>query len=83
MTEYRELCGGHYFAVDFVYGNKVVEFDGRYWHSLEEVIKKDKIKTKLLQNDGYEVLRIAENDYREDPLRVIKECIRFLKGEEV
>lgn len=67
-----------YISVDFLYGNKIIEFDGTYWHSSKKIIKKDKLKTKLLENKGYEVLRIKEKDFNEAPHEAITKCCSFL-----
>jgi len=82
FKEYSELGGGYYFMVDFIYKNKIIEFDGEYWHKKDKIKNKDKIKTLILISKGYEVLRIKEKEYKEYPVEILKKCIAFiLKGE--
>jgi very-short-patch-repair endonuclease len=40
----------------------VIEVDGKYWHSFEEIKRKDSEKTKYFQSMGYAVFRIPEMD---------------------
>lgn len=67
--------------VDFKLGNKIIEFDGDYWHSKQEQIEKDKIRDEYLTNKGYLLKRIKETDYKNNKDQIIKECIEFLKNE--
>lgn len=78
FDDYRRLCGGYWFAVDFFYENKIVEFDGHYWHRLEKTRKRDMIKTQILEQNGYEVFRIPEKEYDKNPLQIEKKCIEFI-----
>jgi len=82
FAEYKARGGGHWFAVDFVKGNRVIEFDGTYWHSLERVKEKDALKDEILAENGYKVLRIPEQEYNDHPMMVIEKCINFLNKEE-
>ncbi len=66
------------YNIDFVYNNKIIEFDGRYWHKSEKSIKKDKIKDKFLVDRGYKILRIPEEEYTKTPEQVIEKCLTFL-----
>lgn len=64
--------------------NKIIEFDGTYWHS-ERIVDKtnklrDKERDKLLKDSGYEVLHISESDYRENPEIIVERCLEFLNG---
>jgi len=47
--------------VDFKFYDKVIEFDGSYWHQNKEY---DEIRDKILIKRGYKVLRINEKDYK-------------------
>jgi hypothetical protein len=67
--------------VDFKLGNKIIEFDGDYWHSKPEQIKKDKQRDDYLRKKGYIILRIRESDYRNDKNKIINECLNFLKND--
>ena len=46
--------------------NLVIEFDGSYWH--KDKLALDKIKSEMLMDEGYKVIRI-----REEPLKKIHE----------
>lgn len=58
--------------------NKCIEFDGDYWHSLEEVKEKDIEKDKILNSLGIQVLHIKECDYCKDPKKITNKCIKWL-----
>jgi hypothetical protein len=66
--------------VDFKHGNKIIEFDGDYWHSKPEQIEKDILRDKYLISKGYNILRVKESDYKNDKEKIINECLMFLKG---
>jgi len=42
--------------------NTIVEVDGKYWHSLPEVMERDKRQTKWLKQNGFTIIRIKEED---------------------
>jgi hypothetical protein len=73
---------GRWILVDFLYKNKVIEFDGRYWHSSPEIKERDAKKDLFLAKRGYEVLRIPEEDYENNRVATLKMCLNFLKGGE-
>ena len=60
--------------VDFYLGlNLIVEINGRYYHSLERAIEKDKQKLDALKSAGYEVIVIWDDEL--DNINAIKEII--------
>lgn len=60
--------------VDFYLGlNLIVEINGRYYHSLERTIKKDKQKLETLKAAGYEVIVIWDDEL--DDINAIKKII--------
>jgi len=61
--------------VDFKIFNKVIEFDGSYWHKNSN---EDTIRDKILNNKNYEVLRIKEEDYNNNSYMEVKKCLKFL-----
>lgn len=63
---------------DFKCGNKIIEFDGTYWHSFISTIENDKIKDSILVTKNYKILRILESDYKADKNIVIQKCMQFL-----
>lgn len=64
--------------IDFKFGDKIIEFDGNYWHSSEAQQTKDKLRDEYLVSKGYSVLRIRESDYNLNKLEVINKCLTFL-----
>jgi hypothetical protein len=66
--------------VDFKYKNKIIEFDGDYWHSKPEQIEKDILRDKYLISNGYQILRVKEIDYKNDKEKIITECLMFLNN---
>ena len=66
--------------VDFKCGNKIIEFDGEYWHSKPEQIEKDKLRDNYLISKGYHILRVKESDYKNDKEKIITECLMFLNN---
>ena len=63
--------------LDYTLGNKVIEFDGTYWHRND---KKDKYRDEILTNRGYKVLRIKEEDYKQNKRKVVNKCLKFLES---
>ncbi|MFW6281856.1 MAG: C2H2-type zinc finger protein [bacterium] len=64
--------------------NKVIEFDGTYWHGKVGKGNKDRDKLRemeIMETDpSLEILHIKERDYKDDPEKVIKQCLEFLNG---
>lgn len=64
---------------DFILNNKIIEFDGDYWHGEKRGNKKrENERDKLIRNNGYQILHIKERDYKENPQQIINECLDFL-----
>jgi very-short-patch-repair endonuclease len=72
---YKNSC------IDFKCGNKLIEFDGVYWHkdSQEKDIRRNETYEKL----GYKLLIINENDLINNKINneLIDKCLRFIKNE--
>lgn len=79
--EYVKILGQQKIFVDFVYKNKIIEFQGDYWHAKTK--DKDNIRKQFLKSIGYDVLFIYENEYKEDNIRELQKCKRFLEGNKV
>ena len=62
--------------------NKVIEFDGDYWHGEKRGNQeRDRIREENLNRLGYtQIYRVKERDYLKNPEQTIDECIRFIKG---
>lgn len=68
---------------DFIIGNKIIEFDGIYWHDFKrrgvpENKKREIEKDNDLKNSGYEILRINELEYDTNNKVTTEKCIIFL-----
>jgi len=51
--------------------NKVIEFDGDYWHGeVRGNIEKDKQRDKLIIENGYDVFHVKERDYNNNPEKI-------------
>jgi very-short-patch-repair endonuclease len=74
LFEYKKLNKKRY-HIDFMLKNKIIEYDGEYWHN---DIEKETAKNKFLKNKGYLVLHIKDSDYKKNPEKVIERCIEFL-----
>lgn len=74
---------GKRFFLDFYIkdNNKVIEFDGDYWHSEKRGNKKrDEEREQKLKELGFDnILHVKERDYRKDPEKVINECLEFIR----
>jgi very-short-patch-repair endonuclease len=89
-THFKELNNewyvkntNNFYFVDFKCGNKIIEFDGIYWHRNSK--EKDEIRNTVYKNLGYQILIISENDLIDKKSKIsdelINKCIKFLKNE--
>lgn len=78
-TIYTHQEWGKLIKLDFKYENKIIEFDGDYWHSKPEQIEKDNLRDGYLTPKGYKILRIKESEYMNNPLLITEKCIKFIK----
>ena len=62
--------------------NKVIEFDGDYWHSERRGNQqRDKEREQNLKRLGYvNIFHVKERDYRLNKEKTIQECIKFIQG---
>jgi hypothetical protein len=63
--------------------NKIIEFDGIYWHdhvrrNKPENKKREDEKDRELINSGYSILRITEKEWEDFPGDTIKKCMDFI-----
>lgn len=68
-------------SVDFKYKNKIIEFDGDFWHSSEKQKSLDILRDSYLVNKNYKILRIKESDYKNNKLNILNKCLVFLNEE--
>ena len=61
--------------------NKVIEFDGDYWHGEKRgnQQREQERENKLKQLGFVNIMHVKECDYNADPQKVVDECIRFIK----
>jgi very-short-patch-repair endonuclease len=52
-------------------GSIAVECDGDYWHSLPNVIEKDKRRDEFLSEQGIQVIHLTETQINQDPTVVL------------
>lgn len=83
---------------DFSVGKKIIEYNGDFWHAnpriynsdyyfkdgvyASDVWEKDKKKTELAKQLGYDVFVVWDNDYKKDKLGILGECLKFLKNKD-
>lgn len=85
-NEYRLKLPERILLPDFINTKtkKIIEFDGTYWHS-EKIIKntnklRDHQRDELLILNGFDVLHIKEEYYKNNKDKAIKDCLEFLNG---
>lgn len=80
--EARLILGDRIVLPDFIIGNKIIEFDGVYWHGKNKIdsskTDREKKRDELLIKNGFEVLHINELDWYKNPEEVINKCKNFL-----
>lgn len=67
--------------LDFVYKNKVIEFNGNYWHSKKESREIDLKRKYIIESKGFDLLFVWENDFKENRNAVLERCLRFLQSD--
>ena len=86
FSEYmvHDNISGHNYFLDFYVkdNNKVIEFDGDYWHGEKRGNKeRDRKREEALNKLGYiNIFHVKERDYKRDPNRVIQECLEFIRN---
>ena len=81
--EYKIDIGDSYCKADFFIKdtNKCIEFDGDYWHGESRGNQnRDALRNEQLENMGYNLLHVQERDYKENPQKIIQECLNFIHG---
>lgn len=82
---------------DFSYKNKIIEYNGDYWHANPKIYNgdyafkngvcatdiwdRDKKKVEFAKQLGYEVFVVWDNDYKKDKIDILKKCINFLNSD--
>lgn len=62
--------------LDFKYKNKIIEYNGNYWHNSE----KDNIRYSILKEMGYDVLVVTSDEYNRNKksANIVDKCLKFL-----
>ena len=71
-----EILNQQIIFLDFKYKNKVIEFDGSYWHKESKEI--DQIKDEIINSRNFKILRIKEEEYKNNKNETVEKCMRFL-----
>jgi DNA-binding transcriptional MerR regulator len=59
--------------------NKIIEFDGVYWHKNNpENKKRETERDNALTSNNFKILHVREDDYYKKPKEVINKCIDFI-----
>ena len=74
----REQLNGKELDIFLPSLNLAIEFDGEYWHSLENIKEKDERKNQLCEEKGIKLLRIKEEDWNGNREEVEKQIKEFL-----
>jgi len=88
--------GNKLIKVDFKYKQKIIEFNGDYWHAnpnlysesdmikeytASEIWHRDSNRIDLLEKAGYDVLVVWESEYNANGSDIINKCKKFLENE--
>jgi very-short-patch-repair endonuclease len=76
LKEHIDHLNKNKYHIDFLMDNKIIEFDGDYWHKEP---KYELAKDAFLKNKGYKVLHVREQDYYLNKEKTIEKCLIFLK----
>lgn len=69
------------YKIDYYLGQKIIiEVQGKYWHNNNNKIhlEKDKKKKKCLENLGYNIIYISEDDLKNKKEEIVKNILKML-----
>lgn len=75
---HKEIDG---YEIDYYLGQKIIiEVQGKYWHNNNNKIhlEKDKKKKKYLENLGYNIIYISEDDLKNKKEEIVKNILKML-----
>jgi very-short-patch-repair endonuclease len=74
-----KIDNSKYYFADFVMNNKIIEYDGSYWHNETD----DNIRNSSYNKIGFDVLSINENEFNRNKKNseIIDKCLKFLRDE--
>jgi very-short-patch-repair endonuclease len=63
--------------LDFKQNNKVIEYNGTYWHSNDI----DDIRYSILKDMGFEIMFVTSEEYNRNNKNneIINKCVKFLQ----
>jgi very-short-patch-repair endonuclease len=73
--------GGRFFEVDCLWPKQrlIVELDGRAAHGTRRAFERDRERDRLLQSDGWRVVRITWRQLRDDASAIVADLRRMLR----
>jgi hypothetical protein len=82
LNAYVATAGGEGFEVDCLWVEQrlIIELDGRAVHGTRRAFERDRRKDRLLQADGWRVVRITWRQLRDDGAAVIADLRRILRS---
>jgi len=69
LQTYKKLNKNFYFF-DFVLENKIIEFDGAYYHT---DVEKEEAKDAFAELKGYKIMHVEELKYKENPDEILRQ----------
>lgn len=60
--------------------NTALEYDGDYWHSLPDMIKRDELKDKICEEKGLTLIRVKESSWKKDNINEKNRILEILNG---
>jgi hypothetical protein len=78
--EFRLVFHNKTIQPDFIdiKNKKIIEFDGDYWHGKEYSNEREQQRDRLIYDNGFEVIHVKEYQYKENPEKMINECLNYL-----
>ena len=79
--EYRLKTNESFIKPDFYIPsiNKIIEFDGTYYHrNNTENKKREEKRNKLINDMNIDLLHISENDFKKNKEKTIQKCVNFI-----
>lgn len=75
------FLSGNIFIPDITVGNKIIEYNGNYWHGSKEAVDNDQMRYQLFKDNGYDVLIVWESEWYMNQEETKQRVIDFLNNE--
>jgi hypothetical protein len=87
-------CGTKHFLYDMRYENKIIEYNGDFWHAnplfynetdmvfrrrAADIWKRDLEKANLALENGFEILVIWDSEFKKEKEKTVLKCVEFLR----